>query len=515
MEASLDAKGLEPGTAPAGEEWMVLGVVFRALRHLRLSLLEIESRGRPRVPGGIYRDPSGRAVARVFPRTVGERLLFRGVRADVRAPASTSPAALRGGQARPYRDLDGAPSPLCLVLGAGNAGSLPVTDSLTRLVVENRVVLLKMSPLNDYLGPLLEDAFRPLVERGALRVVYGDARVGERLSLHPEVDEIHLTGSARTYEAVVFGSDPSGRRRKEEGRPRLDKRVTAELGNVTPVVVVPGPWSEEDHRYHADQLASWLVTNAGFNCVTPRVLVQQRAWPGRVRLLDHLEGALGRIETRPAYYPGSEERHRKFTRGRPEAIQVGSTAGTRLPWTVVPDLDPEDDAGDPCFREEAFCGLMCETSLEAPDPSTFLDRAVRFVNERLWGTLTATVLVHPASLEEPGMARAVERAVEELEYGTVGLNARGEYGYLLMTTAWGGYPGSDSTDIQSGVGRMGNALMLPGVEKNVIRAPFRRRKDPFLASSGVLAEFGRRYCRWEARPGLPRALSLAGTALRA
>lgn len=515
MEACLDAKGVQPGGPAAGEEWITLGVVFRALRHLRRSLREIETEGRPRIPGRVRVDSRGRAAAGVFPRGLTERVLFRGVRAEVRSRSYTTPAAFRDDQARAYRDRGDSSSPVCLVLGAGNAASLPATDSLAKMVVEGRVVLLKPNPVNAYVGPLLEEAFRPLVDRGVLRLVYGGAEVGERLSTHPEVDEIHLTGSARTYECLVFGPGEEGRRRREEGRLRLEKRVTAELGNVTPVIVVPGPWEEADLRYQSEQLASWLATNAGFNCVTPRVLVQHRPWSGRFRLLSGLEDALSRVQTRPAYYPGAAERHREFTRGRPEAVRVGASGGDRLPWTLVPGLDPEEDAGDPCFRREAFCGLMCETSLDAPDPAGFLERAVGFVNTRLWGTLTATILVHPRSLEDPAVAGAVDRAVDELEYGTVGVNARGEYGYLLMTTAWGGYPGSEPADVQSGTGRVGNALMLPEVEKNVVRAPFRRPRDPFLVSSGVLAEFGRAYCRWEARPGTLRALSVARVAVGA
>lgn len=513
--ASLDAKGVMPGSMAAGEEWITLAVVFRALRHLRRSLREIESSGRPRIPGPVREAGTGRKAMGVFPRDLMERILFRGVRAEVRIPSSTTMEALQGRQARAYRDRERRRVPCCLVLGAGNAASLPVTDCLSKLIVEDRVVLLKMSPVNDYLGPLLEEAFRPLWDAGALRVLYGGPDVGERLCTQPAVDEIHLTGSDRTYEAVVFGTGEEGRRRRAEGRPRMDRRVTAELGNVTPVIAVPGPWEADDYRDQAEQIASWLVTNAGFNCLTPRVLLQHRSWSGRSRMLRGLEEALSRIETRPAYYPGAEDRHREFTADRPDVIRVGRTEGSRLPWTVIPDLDPEAHGEDPCFREEAFCGLMCEASLAAPDPATFLDRAVEFVNEGLWGTLVAAILVHPASMEDPAVADAVERALDDLRYGTVCLNARGEYGYLLMTTAWGGYPGAGPTDIQSGTGRVGNVLMLPEVEKNVVRGPFRRSKDPFLARTGILDEFGRHYCRWEARRTPGRTAALLRTALRA
>ena len=42
----------------------------------------------------------------------------------------------------------------------------------------------------------------------------------------------------------VFGAGPEGIERKRRNQPCLAKRLTAELGNVTPVIVVPGPWSD-------------------------------------------------------------------------------------------------------------------------------------------------------------------------------------------------------------------------------------------------------------------------------
>jgi acyl-CoA reductase-like NAD-dependent aldehyde dehydrogenase len=55
------------------------------------------------------------------------------------------------------------------------------------------------------------------------------------------------------------------------GSPKLNKRVTAELGNVTPYIIVPGPWSQEDMEYHATSVASGLAQNAGHNCIAAEV----------------------------------------------------------------------------------------------------------------------------------------------------------------------------------------------------------------------------------------------------
>jgi acyl-CoA reductase-like NAD-dependent aldehyde dehydrogenase len=56
-----------------------------------------------------------------------------------------------------------------------------------------------------------------------------------------------------------------------QSSPKLTKRVTAELGNITPYIIVPGKWSEADLNYHACNVASGLAQNAGHNCIAAEV----------------------------------------------------------------------------------------------------------------------------------------------------------------------------------------------------------------------------------------------------
>ena len=97
---------------------------------------------------------------------------------------------------------------------------------------------------------------------------------------HENVDEIHLTGSKKTFDDIVFGSGLEGLKNKKSREPILTKPLTAELGNVTPAIVIPGPWSYEEIQIQAIRIASWLVANAGFNCLTPRVIIQHKDWVG-------------------------------------------------------------------------------------------------------------------------------------------------------------------------------------------------------------------------------------------
>lgn len=507
---SLAAKGTSGDRFAGAEEWVQVATVLRSLRLLRQSLLEIQEHGRPRIARGLTTRPDGQVVARVFPQSRIEAMLFKGVSGEVWMEPGVTPEETIDMQAFPYRDKNHT-GRVALVLGAGNASPLPLEDLLHKLFVEDQVVVLKFHPVNSYLGPLIEDAFRPLIDRGFLRIVYGGIEQSSYLCYHPSVDEIHLTGSDKTFEAIVFGSGVEAEKRKAERTPLIAKRFTCELGNVGPVIIVPGPWDEGDIREQARHLASWLVANAGYGCLTPRVIIQHRAWSHRHALVEAIGHVLQSIDTRKAYYPGAKERHALFTAAHPEAQRFGRATADNLPWTLISNVDPSD-RGDICFRRESFCSLVAETSLEASSPDQYVERAVQFANDTLWGNLNATMIVHPKSLADPTLAGAVDHAIAELRYGTVTVNLFSYYSAYIGTTPWGAFPGQDIYDIQSGIGKTFNRLMFHRPQKSVVRAPF-RRMDPVTATSKRPVGFAKKLARFEASPAISKLPCLFWSAL--
>jgi hypothetical protein len=511
--AAAKAEGLEPDSPGAGEEWLTGPyLVIRNLRLLREALEDVDETGAPEIPGAVTTRPDGRVVAEVFPASLYDRLFFPGVGAEVWMEPGVTVEGLAETQAVAYRK--GSPGAVALVLGAGNVSSIGPMDVLYKLFVEHQVVVLKAHPVNAYLGPLLEEGFAALIERDLLRVVYGGAEEGAYLCDHPDVDTIHVTGSDRTYEAIVFGTGEDGRRRKAEGRPRIAKPVTAELGNVSPVIVVPGPWSAGDLAYQAENLAAMLVNNAGFNCNAARVIVQHAGWDRREALLDAIRTVLARVPPRKAYYPGAAERFDELTAAHPETERFGRRGDGRLPWALIPGLDPRSES-EPLYRFEAFNSLFAETALEAASPAEFVDRAVEFANDRLWGTLSATLIVDSAALRDAATRDAVERAIAGLRYGTVTLNHWAGVGYGLVVTPWGAYPGHPPHDIQSGTGVVHNSLMFSRPEKTVVRSPFRAfPKPPWFPSHRADRTLAEALTRFEASPSPFRLPGVFWPALR-
>jgi acyl-CoA reductase-like NAD-dependent aldehyde dehydrogenase len=395
---------------------------------------------------------------------------------------------------------------VALVLGAGNQSSIGPCDALTKLFVEDEVAILKMNPVNEHTGPLVEKALAPLVERGFLRVVYGGAEVGRHLTADARLASIHITGSARTHDAIVWGGDPAEQAdRKRRGAPVFGKPITSELGCVTPCIVAPGAWREGDLDFQARAVASMVSYNAGFTCTSTQVLVLPAGWPQKQAFLDRIAGVLAKHPPRPAYYPGATARKQGFRDRYPAARALGEPGPASLPYLLIPvPLDGDDYA----LKEESFCGVLACVELPEGDVEPFLRSAVAFCNERLWGTLSCSLLVHPDTAR--GHEAAVESAIEGLRYGTVGVNVWGGVGYGIVTPPWGAYPGHTVDDVVSGIGFVHNTYLFDHPEKSVLRAPFHMSPTPaWFTDHRNLQAVGRLSVRFEHRPGMARFLPLA------
>jgi len=515
VEACLRAKEIAPGTPGVGEEWSTGPyLMLKQLRQFRTALDDIRTRGVPRIPGPVKTRPDGQVTAQVFPQTTYDKLFFGGLTAEVWMEPGVTKADLPKTQAVVYANKN-HPGKVALVLGAGNVSSIGSLDALYKLFVEDQVVLFKTNPVNAYLGPLILEAFHTLIDQNVLRVVYGGAAEGAYLCAHRGIDEIHITGSDKTFDAIVWGPGAEGAARKATGQPLLNKRITGELGNVSPVIVVPGPWSASDLAYQAEHIASMLTNNAGFNCNATRVIVQHEGWGQREALLAGVRKVLGSVPTRAAYYPGASDRYATFKEAHPEARQFGAASGRQLPWMLIEGVAPEQQ-DDIVFTTEAFCGLFAETALAAASVPEYIERAVAMANESIWGTLNVTLLVHPKSLSDPATAAAVEQAIANLRFGTVAVNYWAGVGFALGMTTWGAFPGHPLSDIRSGTGVVHNALMFDRPQKSVMRGPWRAMPVPpwFVTRGRAVREVFRRLAFFEASPSAGKALGIALAALR-
>ncbi|HTW85673.1 MAG TPA: aldehyde dehydrogenase family protein [Candidatus Sulfotelmatobacter sp.] len=500
-ELGARAKGVA-GSPLAGEEWFSGPYALLAMIDaLGATLGDLARFGAPHVPHAPRVRADGQVVVDVFPVSTADKLLLSGIRAETWMEPGVPQETVLTEYAASFYRRERPAGRVTLVLGAGNIASIPPLDVLTVLYAHGSSAILKLNPVNAYLQPVFERIFASLIEEDVLRIVGGGADVGAYLCSHPAVDAIHLTGGERTHDAIVFGTGPDGAQRKREGRPLLDKPVSSELGNVTPVVVVPGPWSAPDLAFQAAHVATMKLHNAGANCIAAQVLVVPAEWSQTPRFVTAVDDALRAAPARPTYYPGVSRTERAFLTGL-------------------------DAAGDPLFREELFAPVLGQTALPGADPETFLRNAVAFCNEQARGTLGVSILIHPRTITALGPA--FDDAVAALRYGCVAINTWPGVGFLLPTATWGAYPGNTLADVGSGIGVVHNAFLFDRPQKTVVRAPFapfpRSLGDgeptllptpPWFVTHRRADSVARKMFAYTAKPSLPRMAATALAAMRA
>ncbi|SDO37042.1 aldehyde dehydrogenase (NAD(P)+) [Nakamurella panacisegetis] len=521
VRVAASYKGLEPSSSLVGEEWTSGPyAVLSALTALTESLRALESGRSPVDDVPIGSVPGNRVAVKVLPHNLFDSLLLSGYRAEVwmRPGIGADDVRARAGLGQLTPSRGGG---VGLVLGAGNITSIPVLDVLYELFAHNRVVLLKLNPITETIAPVFQSALQPLVAAGFLRIVTGGADVGQYLVHHDLVDHVHITGSALSHDAIVFGGGVEGAARKAAARvgaaePLLDKEITSELGGVSPIIIVPGRWSKADLRFQAEHIATQRLHNGGYNCIAGQVVVLSSDWPQRGEFLAQVRSALSRAPQRAAYYPGSDQRVAGAKSSYPSAETLPNG---RLLITGIGSAD-----GEKAMTTEYFAPVLAVTELPGSGLD-FLRAAVATANEKFAGTLGVNVIAHPRTLRAAGAA--FEEALADLRYGCIAVNAWTGFGFLTARATWGAFPGHTLTDVQSGIGLVHNALLLDDAERTVVRGPFRpwhrslgageftlSPRPPWFVTNRTQATTGRRLTAFAANPSWVKLPGIFASALR-
>lgn len=482
VAAACAAHGVKPEGLWAGDQWFILAPFAFHLQALDDVLSRIAAGRDPLSPSATATRPDGRVTVEVWPPTRLDQALFAGYgwRASAWMPRGVTSGQVRTDAARAYRGAGFDAPGVALVLAPGNFSAGPPADALGMLYHEGCVPVVKLNPVNAYLRPFLERVFAEFIDAGWIRFVDGGAEVGQYLAHHPGVDRVHLTGSATTHDALVWGTGPTGEANRAAGTPLLTKPFTAELGGVNPVIVVPGPWRRADVRRQADRIVYSRLQNCGHLCSSTQILILPESWDQGDVLLDDIRNLMRSLEPAAPFYPGSDANVQRAISDCSD-VEVLQPPDRRY---LVTGLDPHHEPS--LFRDDVFADVLGVVTLPAPSTTGYLAAATQFANQHLSGTLAATVLIDPRTAK--AHAAAVDRAVDALRYGAIGINESAGIAFGLRYTTWGGFPGHTPESIGSGIGVVGNAFMLDQPEKTILTGPFR----PLLKSPTQATHRGRR-----------------------
>ncbi len=516
VDAAVSIKGLDRSSPLVGEEWISGPYAFAGGTATVAETLRNLEQGKSPLDGASFGSaPGSRTTAEVLPRGIFDQLLLSGFSAQVwLQPGIDAETAKRSaGLAQLDPSNTGG---IGVVLGAGNIMSIAPLDTLYELIANNRVVALKLNPITDPMLPVLTKILAPLITIGAVRVMTGGAEVGSYLVGHHLVDHVHMTGSAVTHDAIVFGPGETGAARKAAGDPVLKKPMTAELGGVSPTIVLPGEWSKADIAYQAEHVATQRLHNGGYNCVASQVIVISSGWKQRDEFVAAVHDALAAAPQRRAYYPGSD--------GRVESAVESYPGAHRLPGgrVLIEDIDPGDETA--LLSTEYFAPVLGIVELPY-EGDQFARKAVATVNEKLIGTLGVNIIAHPKTISS--MGSRFDDMLADLRYGTVAVNAWTGLAFLSPAATWGAFPGHTVDDIQSGIGIVHNALLIDGAERTVVRGPFRPSprslvnrewtispKPPWFVTNRTAATTGRLLTAFAGNPSWAKLPAIFASALR-
>lgn len=517
VAAAVGIKSLAPDSPLVGEEWLSGPYALAlALATLAQSVAALEQ-GKSPLDGAEFGAAGGRTTVKVLPNSVFDALLLNGFRADVWLQPGVDEAeavAAAGLAQRAPADTGG----IGVVLGAGNITSIAPLDALYELYAHNRVVALKLNPLTDPMLPVLTEILEPFISLGALRILTGAADVGTYLVNHDLVSHVHMTGSAVTHDAIVWGVGAAAQERKAAGTPLLDKPMTSELGGVSPTIVLPGAWSKADIEFQATHVATQRLHNGGYNCVATQAVIISADWPQKQQFLDALRTAVDTAPARAPYYPGSDDRVQAAQVSYPDGQRLGDGGGRLLLTGLAASSE------EALLQTEYFAPVL--GVVEIPGTGVdYVDRAVTVANDQFVGTLGVNIVASPKTIEHLGAA--FDSMIEGLRYGTVAVNAWTAVGYLTAAATWGAFPGHTLADVQSGIGVVHNALLIDRPERTVVRGPFRPSprsllhgefsltpKPPWFIDNKTAAVTGERLARFAADPGWSHLPSIFASALR-
>ena len=514
VDAAIAYKQLDPASPLVGEEWISGPYAFAAgVGVLEQSLASLAA-GRSPLHAAKFGEAGGRTTVHVLPTSMFDSLLMSGFKAEVwllpgvgrdhavaaAGLAQRNPAATHG---------------VGVVLGAGNITSIAPLDVLYELIAHNRVAALKLNPITDPMFAPLSSVLEPLIEVGAVRILTGGADVGEYLVHHPSVAHVHMTGSQRTHDAIVWGVGEEAVQRRAAGTPRLDKPISSELGGVSPTIVLPGKWSDADLKFQANHIATQRLHNGGYNCVAAQGVVISADWEQKDEFLAQLRKAIAAAPRRAAYYPGSDDRVAAARSAYPNADDLGG----RLLCTGL-----RADRSEELLHTEYFAPVLGVVELPGTG-ADFATAATAAANEQFVGTLGVNIVAHPKTIRSLGAA--FDTMVEQLRYGTIAINAWTGVGFLTGAASWGAYPGHTIDDVQSGIGVVHNAFLIDKPERTVVRGPFRPSprsllhgelslspKPPWFVNNKTAATTGRRLVAFAGKPGWSHLPGIFASALR-
>jgi hypothetical protein len=400
---------------------------------------------------------------KVFPNNNLEKIFFPFISAEVKFNKNINFNEIQNYRGFAMR-YPHKPS-ITLVLGAGNVSSIPLLDTIFHLVTKRSVIYLKLNPVNEYLLPVYEKVFANFISQGYMVVTKGNIEESKYMVEHKGIDHIHLTGSDETYENIVYGKKLNEKDKNVKTLSKKNKKsFSSELGNVTPIIIHPGKWTNSELKHQARKIVTAKLNNGGFNCISAQIVVLPDEWKHTNKLMKYVKHYMKNIDDRFSYYPNSIEKLNSLEKDTNYERLNDITCAT-------PHLSREIKAYSKFETSEVWGTSIYFKQIPYTNDLDYAQNVIDYCNNTLWGNLGVTVLFK--KYKNKKNKHISDLYVNELKYGTVAINEWSAIGFIIPTLPWGGFPGNKDNDIQSGQDFVHNSLFFESVENGIVYSKFR------------------------------------------
>ncbi len=461
---SADSKNISKTNAE-GEEW--LGGPFASVFGLQYYIETLKNVNKP-LNSELFNKKIN--TYKVFPNNFLEQIFFPFISAEVKFNKNIDFKEIEKYRGFSMR-YNHEPS-ISLILGAGNVSCIPLLDAIFHMVTKRSVVYIKLNPVNDYLLPVYEKVFKNFIERGYMVITKGSVDESKYMVNHKGIDHIHLTGSDETYELIVYGRKLNENEKKLKTLKKTNtKSFSSELGNVTPIVIHPGKWTNSEINFQARKIVTAKLNNGGFNCISAQVVVLPENWKYTEKLINAIKYYLKKVDDRYSYYPNSIDLLNKLEKDKHYQRHNELSCAT-------PHLSREIKSYSKYETSEVWGTSIYFKKLDSTDDLDFSKKAIDYCNNSLWGNLGASVIIK--NHKRKGIKEITESYVNNMKYGTIAINEWSALGFIIPSLPWGGYPGNKDNDIQSGQDFVHNSLFFESALNGVVYSKFRMSRliDP-------------------------------------
>ena len=263
----------------------------------------------------------------------------------------------------------------------------------------------------------------------------------------------------------MYGRKLTTQEKKLKSLKKINKKsFSSELGNVTPIIIHPGNWSNAELKFQARKIVTAKLNNGGFNCISAQIVLLPDKWKHTDKLMKYVKHYMNKVDDRFSYYPNSLnilkslEKDKNYERLNDESC-------------ATPHLSREIKAYSKYETSEIWGTSIYFKKISYENDLDYAKNVIDYCNNTLWGNLGVTVLFkkYNKKANEP----IKNLYINNLKYGTVAINEWSAIGFIIPTLPWGGYPGNKENDIQSGQDFVHNSMFFESPLNGIVYSKFR------------------------------------------